>query len=1124
MAEALAVAPPEGFQVIPPPPEGFEMGGAQNEPDLASGNKALARSVGNAMKPALTTVQDIGSVYAPIETALNATTGLLFGFPAYIGGAIGGLADKYLLGRDDVDPKQMAETISKVFTYIPYSERGKRLTGNAMMPLALLQEGAEATGQAVSRTGTAVGLPTDVAAGAGAITDASIQMLPAVLLGSLTRRMAGKVPATEDFADTAKVIAGEGATPADVANVEHGLRATYEATGIDPISGAEDAKAHPEVASEIKGYWQGRGGTQDIEATTEVPGILERLSKNINEDRYWSAVPPVYRKFAPETEGLPAESTEGTPPVEAPSGQPDGQPMLDVSGQTVEERRAEGTGETTDMNMGVSPAAAVKAFGESYTPYVGLEAPFNDAPSGGLVDSLLKVIAPAARGPIAEQQAGIMRANAGKMAREREVALENLKGFAADFDKAPVEQNQKFIGAMEHGAGREGAKLEDPKQQAAAQAIGALLDQKRTEVQALGNGQLENFIQNYFPHIWKDESAAQAFYARRPLAGSGAFLKERTYDSFKEGIDAGLTPVTDNPVELALLKAREMDRYIYGQNVFAEMKDTGLAKFVRFGEKAPNGWTKINDKIARVFQYSEDEKGMIIRGEYYAPDEAATLINNHLSPGLQGNGVFDAYRRIGMMMNTAQLGLSAFHVGFTTLDSMVSKVALGVKQMARGDIAEGAANVALGVSPTQPFSNLYKGDRLMRAYLGRLDDPDLAPIVDAIQEAGGRVKMDDFYRNATVNAFKQAIRSGDRAGMAKELLPTILDRVNAPIFEYLVPRQKLGVYFDMAKDWLAQNPEATVAERRAGLGKLWDSVDNRMGQLVYDNVFWNRALKDSLLATVRSVGWNLGTFRELGGGVADAAKTLVGGEFTDRTAYVIALPILAGIYGAITQYLYTGEAPREAKDLYFPRTGRIRPDGSEDRVSLPTYMKDVYAYGEDVSSFAKYGTNPLTTLQNKAHPMVSTVAQMLNNEDFYGAAIRNPSAPVVQQMLDEAGYLTKQIEPFSLRNYQQQTKLKGNEPGVADYLTSPSMVGVVPAPGYITKSDEQKESEQVSKLRDPLMRKFRQQLKDGTDADDLVANMEKAGLSKQDIKYVLRSASDQPRARRLKSFGKDENE
>ena len=236
------------------------------------------------------------------------------------------------------------------------------------------------------------------------------------------------------------------------------------------------------------------------------------------------------------------------------------------------------------------------------------------------MDSFQKVMAPAARGPIAEQQAGIMRANFGEMAHEREVALEKLRDFAADFDKAPVEENYKFIDAMEHGT-----KLGDPKLQAAADGIRALLDQKREQVQALGKGQLENFVQNYFPHIWQDEGAAQAFYARRPLTGSGAFLKERTYDLFKDGIDAGLTPISDNPVELALLKAREMDRYIYGQNIFGEMKDAGLARFVRFGEKPPVGWTKINDKVARVFQYSEPEQGMIMRGDYYAPDQAAKI-------------------------------------------------------------------------------------------------------------------------------------------------------------------------------------------------------------------------------------------------------------------------------------------------------------------------------------------------------------------------------------------------------------------------------------------------------------------------------------------------------------------
>jgi hypothetical protein len=41
--------------------------------------------------------------------------------------------------------------------------------------------------------------------------------------------------------------------------------------------------------------------------------------------------------------------------------------------------------------------------------------------------------------------------------------------------------------------------------------------------------------------------------------------------------------------------------------------------------------------------------------------------------------------------------------------------------------------------------------------------------------------------------------------------------------------------------------------------------------MVYDNLFWNKAGKDIAFLCVRSVGWNLGTFRELGGAVFDAA-------------------------------------------------------------------------------------------------------------------------------------------------------------------------------------------------------------------------------------------------------------
>lgn len=1157
----------------------------RSEPDLASANGTLARTIGNAMQPAFKTGKemalDMATVYAPIEAFLNIGSGLLTGFPAKVGASISGLAQKYGLGMD-VDPKELADTISGAVTYVPKSDAGLRLTGNIMLPIEKLAEVAKPAGQFIARHGGDIGLSTGASAYAGAFTEEAINFLPGILLGALYRRMGGGIPSNEDFTNTAKVMAAEkgpvtedalrasaGAKPtaatepsltastAKVKAIEDNLRTTYEKTGIDPFTISQAAEGDVVMQQQLAkegggvpesilaklttekplGGTTGDGGT---EAPAESKGVGKPVSvSDIHALADERGIPwdddPAFMAMTKEVTGkerlddlTPEERQAVFNRMGGPLPEP-AKPLLDVSGETAGEARAgeKGIAElggklvagvpegVTDVNMGINPAAAAKAYAESYTPYVGLGKPFKGAPAGGMLDSLYKVIAPAARGPIASKQAGIMRANFGEMAHERELALENMKGFAADFDKRPVQQSYDFIDAMEAGK-----KLGNAKLQEAADGIRALLDAKREEVQALGKGQLENFIENYFPHIWKDETAAQSFFGRRPLTGSGAFLKQRTFDTFKEGLDAGLKPITTNPVELALLKAREMDKYIYGQKIFEEMKSADLAKFVGFGDKAPVGWTKINDKIARVLQKNEgDGGGMILRGEYYAPDEAATLINNHLSPGLQGGTLFDAWRGIGMAMNSAQLGLSLFHVGFTTLDSMVSRVALGVKQAARGDILEGAGNVVAGIVPTQSFVNIYKGDRLLRAYLGKLSDPELSPIVDAIMEAGGRVKMDDFYRNATVNGFKNAIRTNDWGGAAKAFLPTVLDRVSAPIFEELVPRQKLGVYFDMAKDWLENNKDARPELRRQELGKLWDSVDNRMGQLVYDNVFWNRTLKDGLMATVRSVGWNLGTFRELGGGVKDLVKTGLGDPLSDRTAYVVALPLVTAIYGALTGYLYTGEAPQELKDYFFPKTGRLRPDGSADRVSLPTYMKDVYAYGEDVTNFAKYGSDPLQTIENKAHPLISTVAQMLNNEDFYGATIRNPSAPAVTQIKEEVEYLFKQIEPFSLRNYQQQAKLKGEEATVGGYLTTPSMIGVAPAPGYITKSDEQKESGQVSKLRDGLIKKFRQDIKDGADADALVPDMLKAGLTRNDIRYILRTSGDEQRPRRLKKFG-----
>jgi len=96
-----------------------------------------------------------------------------------------------------------------------------------------------------------------------------------------------------------------------------------------------------------------------------------------------------------------------------------------------------------------------------------------------------------------------------------------------------------------------------------------------------------------------DNPWAQIF-GKRPLAGPASFLKQRTVPTTADGIAIGLEPVTTNPVALDLLKMHEMDRYVMGQKIMGELKDIGVAKFVPAGSKPDFGYTKIDDRIARV--------------------------------------------------------------------------------------------------------------------------------------------------------------------------------------------------------------------------------------------------------------------------------------------------------------------------------------------------------------------------------------------------------------------------------------------------------------------------------------------------------------------------------------------
>jgi hypothetical protein len=802
-----------------------------------------------------------------------------------------------------------------------------------------------------------------------------------------------------------------------------------------PGSGG-DLFAGPEEGPLGGGATGSDGGTVHPQPEEVAPALFE--GKGAPAGDAASKSPSPYN--AQSDPGQPDSSVPGSSTDAAPSTEAGGfsSPAPQRDGITLQASILPGADKFVEQDVIPSVKAAAKGVAET-------------------VREIRQSISPASMSPEAGQTARIVRENAAGLAMKRERSVMALKALGKAFEKSPPADNYAFIHTMETGGIQK-----TPELQAAAKVLRDALDERRAQVQALGTGKLDNFIANYFPHLWEDPKKAGGIFGqifgKRPLEGSKSFLKKRTLPTLADGLAAGLKPVTDNPVELSLLKMHEMDRFVMGQSILSEMKDSKIAKFVKATEKPPEGHAKIDDKIATIHGPLTDEGAVTIRGYYFAPEAAARVLNNYLSPGLRGHAWYQGLQYGGNVLNQAQLGFSAFHLGFTAMDSATSKFALGVEQLSRGEVGRGALNVGKAVLPGYaPITNILRGDKVLKEYLkpGTMG-ADIAAIADSVVAGGGRVKMDDIYRTGAAGNFWKALRTGNYPGAALRAVPALIEKLSAPIMEEIVPRMKLGVFADLAKVEMERLPAtATRDDVRAAMSRAWDSVDNRMGQVVYDNLFWEKSLKDVLMVSTRSLGWNLGTWRELGGGVTDItgmrSRRRAGDPVvTHRMAYIVALPAMTALYGALYQYMATGQGPTELKDYFFPRTGHTRPDGHPERVQLPSYMKDLHALYK----------NPGKTITDKANPQISMIADMMGNRDFYGTEIRNADDPLVQQVGETLAFAGKQFLPFSVTG-----AMKRKESGASLGQQAQPFFGILPAPGDVDRTRaEQMISDDLQKM------------------------------------------------------------
>jgi Transglycosylase SLT domain len=647
-----------------------------------------------------------------------------------------------------------------------------------------------------------------------------------------------------------------------------------------------------------------------------------------------------------------------------------------------------------------------------------------------------KLFAPDKMGQQAEVTGNANRAHRGAYERDVKAAENSLQDLRNSFLRLPEQDQVDFLDRLQNRQPQP-----TPELQAAHDTLTNLYD---AQVRRLAPRQQVRLATDYLSAFWKDAAAAKDFYSKW-------YQSHPPSDppTIKDGMQAGLKPRSTNPVDVAMWHFDQARRYQFGQDFMQEMQSKNLAEYVQPGKSPKHSdWVKVDDAI--------QSKVGAQAGNYYMPEAAARVVNAWLSPGILGRddilgSGFRGINRVTNWINMFTLGWSAFHGTLTAEHSMVAQFNQALQTLQAGRFGQAAVETAK-IPVAVPLS-LRLGDRIIKEYNAPgTQPPEIARMVQAIEQAGGRVGEDRAFQTNFRRAFMDAARSGDVPGVAKNALGAAAELGSAGVLGWWVPRLKAAAFARRAQLELDRlGPNASEDVQRAALTKAWDVTDDYFGQLVYDNMFMNNSVKDILKTVVGRFGWQLGTLRAGVGAVADTVatparavravqnKSTTGNPIiTDRMGYGLGVVLLTGLAGGMTTWMLTGQKPKEMADYFYPRTGGTNEDGSPERISFPGYVNEL----------RNWSTKPLQTAEHKISPAIHIMTDLAGNKDFRSVEIRDPKDSVAQQAKDVAVYAGKQILPISVKNYQQAKEEGQSVPRqVAGFL------GIKNAPKDIDASD-----------------------------------------------------------------------
>jgi hypothetical protein len=624
----------------------------------------------------------------------------------------------------------------------------------------------------------------------------------------------------------------------------------------------------------------------------------------------------------------------------------------------------------------------------------------------------------------------------------------------------------------------------------------------------------------------------QQMGSKRPWRGTQGWAKRHVLEDMSEGIAMGGVPVTTDPYKMFTMSIQDQMKFVAANRSWEALKALDKVLFVRRGKDAPDGFKRINDTIAKAY-FRTPQGLMTSTGEWWVDGGEARMINNYLSRDyVRSNPLGRAALSIKNVTTAIELGWSPFHAVFETAEAMGSRFGLGMSQIIEGrrpiegfrNIAEGLLLEPLGAlqesGPWQPFmrklglkpskgTTVRLGEAAIRYARNREEfraqDPETYDwfvrkypsaegLLNLAYTGGLQMGMHADYRHLAQRGMEAAWKSGNYIGAGWRLPFAVSNVMMKPLFETYIPRLKMGTFLREMSFELERNSDK-IARGEVTQDQLARKtaafVEDRFGELNWDNLYWNRTFKSAMQIVFRSVTWKLGNIRGFGKAGRDitlqAARLLTGKrpQITMPMAWLLGMSVVTGMLSSIITKVATGKYPWELaksggelmRNLIFPR---IDPADASQRVSVPTYWRDLV--------HATY--HPVDYVRSSMTGEIGRMTDLWENKDFYGVEVFHPDDPVYKQVGDALTHLFPL--PFGASSY-----IAARETGASGARAAAGFMGFTKAPYYISYTPAEKKAFELIRSQMPVGSRTREEFQRGVNERVAVDAMRRGDMNLQ---------------------------